>query len=88
MPLTKSDLFICAAPYRIGASDLVAKGQRSIVHHLFKLEAEVGAVSETGALRDVADLQVGIGQEIDGNIEFTQQHEFFEADSKGRFKGL
>ena len=60
---------------------------RGIVHHLFKLEAEVGAVGEAGALRDIADLQVGIGQQVDSDIEFAQQHKFLEADSKGGFKG-
>ena len=65
----------------------MTEGQRGVVHHLLKLEAEVGAVGEAGALRDIADLQVGIGQQVDSDIEFAQQHEFLKADAKGGFKG-
>ena len=87
MLLTKNDLFLRPTAYGIGASDFVAERLRSIVHHLFKLEAEGGAVSEAGTLRDIADLQVGVCQQIDSDIEFAQQHEFLKADAKGGFKG-
>ena len=79
MLLTKNDLFLRPTAYGIGASDFVAERLRSIVHHLFKLEAEVGAVSEAGTLRDIADLQVGVCQQIDSDIEFAQQHEFLKS---------
>lgn len=86
MLLTKNDLFLRPTAYGIGASDFVAERLRSIVHHLFKLEAEVGAVSEAGTLRDIADLQVGVCQQIDSDIEFAQQHEFLKADAKADLK--
>ncbi|MCS6068482.1 hypothetical protein LNO81_25875 [Klebsiella variicola subsp. variicola] len=64
----------------------MAERLRSIVHHLFKLEAEVGAVSEAGTLRDIADLQVGVCQQIDSDIEFARSMNFLKLMPKADLK--
>ena len=86
MLLTKNDLFLRPTAYGIGASDFVAERLRSIVHHLFKLEAEVGAVSEAGTLRDIADLQVGVCHRLTAILSLRSSMNFLKLMPKADLK--